>query len=360
MGTLRTIFALSVLFSHSIGFVFVGGQNAVRLFYVISGFLISFILVEKKSYLNVGSFYLNRYLRLFPVYISVAALSLIAFIIKSLIGSESNIFKIFQEVPYSAFLLLIFTNISIFLQDWIMFCGVEDDSLVFTAKYFESSIVLYQGLLIPQAWTLGVELEFYLIAPFILTRINTLLLLLLLSLLLRIFLIHVGLGASDPWQYRFFPAELALFLAGALSHQVLLPFYKKIISSERLDSFVDASTYALIFLTLAYWLIPLDELIKSIFLIAIFILFVPFTFIYQSKRNWDKWVGDLSYPIYISHLLVFNTTTFIFARMGYSDEIKITLFTILFTILFATGLNYYVANPIEALRHKIRKNSSSY
>ncbi len=57
MGTLRTLFAISVVFSHSIGFVFVGGQNAVRLFYMISGFLISYILVEKKYYSNVSGFY---------------------------------------------------------------------------------------------------------------------------------------------------------------------------------------------------------------------------------------------------------------------------------------------------------------
>ena len=84
MGTLRTLFAISVVFAHSIGFVFVGGQNAVRLFYMISGFLISFVLVERKSYSSIVLFYINRYLRLYPIYLSVAVLSLIAFFIKSL------------------------------------------------------------------------------------------------------------------------------------------------------------------------------------------------------------------------------------------------------------------------------------
>jgi peptidoglycan/LPS O-acetylase OafA/YrhL len=48
MGTLRTLLAISVVFAHSFGFVFVGGRNAVQLFYMISGFLISFVIVEKK------------------------------------------------------------------------------------------------------------------------------------------------------------------------------------------------------------------------------------------------------------------------------------------------------------------------
>lgn len=58
MGLLRTILAISVVLAHSIGFVsigfrsnvglLVGGQNAVQIFYMISGFLISYVLVEKK------------------------------------------------------------------------------------------------------------------------------------------------------------------------------------------------------------------------------------------------------------------------------------------------------------------------
>ena len=74
MGTLRTIFAIAVVLAHVWpgGPVFVGGQNAVRLFYIISGFLISFVLVERKSYPSVRSFYVNRYLRLYPVYVVVA------------------------------------------------------------------------------------------------------------------------------------------------------------------------------------------------------------------------------------------------------------------------------------------------
>lgn len=90
----------------------------------------------------------------------------------------------------------------------------------------KSEVILYPALLVPQAWTLGVELAFYIVAPFVLVRRKALLLLLALSISVRIYLLYVGLGKSDPWTYRFFPAELALFLLGALAHQVLLPFYK--------------------------------------------------------------------------------------------------------------------------------------
>ena len=104
-----------------------------------------------------------------------------------------------------------------------MFFGIEHSSLLFTGSFAHSDVPLYQGLLVPQAWTLGVEITFYLVAPFVLRSPRRLLALLAASLALRAVLIATGIGLSDPWTYRFFPAELALFLAGALSHQILLP-----------------------------------------------------------------------------------------------------------------------------------------
>ena len=81
MGTLRTLFALAVVFTHTSGHFLIGGKNAVQLFYMISGFLISYILVERKVYVDVKSFYINRYLRIFPIYAVIATLTFITFIV---------------------------------------------------------------------------------------------------------------------------------------------------------------------------------------------------------------------------------------------------------------------------------------
>ena len=51
MGILRFLFATSVFFVHSSPYnLLIGGQLAVQSFYLFSGFLISFILLENKSY----------------------------------------------------------------------------------------------------------------------------------------------------------------------------------------------------------------------------------------------------------------------------------------------------------------------
>jgi len=82
MGMLRTLLALSVVLDHLGGGTtdwLVGGRLAVQLFYVISGFLISYVLTATDHYRGApGRFYANRALRLYPVYLAVAALTLLA------------------------------------------------------------------------------------------------------------------------------------------------------------------------------------------------------------------------------------------------------------------------------------------
>ena len=148
MGTLRALFAIAVVFAHSYGFALVGGQNAVQLFYMISGFLISYVLVERKAYTNISSFYINRYLRLYPIYFVVAILSFFAFTSGLPVGKE--FFKVYHDSPLSANILLTFSNITIFLQDWVMFSGVKNNQLVFVTNFSESDVVLYPGLLLRQ------------------------------------------------------------------------------------------------------------------------------------------------------------------------------------------------------------------
>ena len=53
MGTIRLLLALAVVLSHSYGYLLVGGRLAVQMFYIISGYLISYILIEAKSYHSI-------------------------------------------------------------------------------------------------------------------------------------------------------------------------------------------------------------------------------------------------------------------------------------------------------------------
>lgn len=72
MGALRCFFALAVVAWHiSIDnkITIFSGEIAVISFYCISGFYMALVLNTKYSQLSISVFYLNRFLRLFPLYI---------------------------------------------------------------------------------------------------------------------------------------------------------------------------------------------------------------------------------------------------------------------------------------------------
>ena len=353
---LRFIFAITVVFAHSWpnGSVFVGGSNAVQLFYIVSGFLISYVLMESKSYPNIKTFYINRYIRLYPVYFVVATLTVIA----QLFVKNSTPFDLFNAVPIEAKALFTFVNTFIFGQDWLMFLGIQNSHLTFTSNFRKSDLLVYQGLLIPQAWSLGVELSFYLIAPFVLPRIRVLISLLCISLLLRLYLISIGIGATDPWTYRFFPTELALFLLGALSHQFILPFFKKIFAGKEGPA-SNIATFFLVIICMIFSMIPIAESIKTISILLAFTALIPLTFIFQNRNHFDSWIGNLSYPIYIGHILVISTLTYILLHLGIDNRKVISILSVIFSIVFAIILDNYIAKPFERVRKKIRLRAQS-
>ena len=360
MGSVRTLLAISVVIFHVYGFALVGGILAVQLFFIISGFLISYVLVEAKTYSSVQSFYENRALRLFPIYFVVAFASLAAHLfLHSVLGIPSPVIETFQQLDDRGRLAVTLSNITVFGQDWILFTALDHGTFRFTHDPNDTQVIVSQGLLVPQAWSLGVELSFYLIAPFILHRRRLIIGLLALSLALRAGIISAGLGFTDPWFFRFFPTELAMFLFGALSHQIWMPLVKeKGWVTHRSANWVTGS---IIFYCLIYALLP-GQLIHHLILMAVFVLALPFLFHFQSTFRFDRKIGDLSYPIYISHILVMLPVGLLFDRMSGTQNYRgmdETLAVLSLTLLASLLLNRYVGDRIEGLRDRVRRGQTT-
>ncbi|MEM7106864.1 MAG: acyltransferase [Bacteroidota bacterium] len=139
---LRGIAVLLVIIYHFsklpfIGFDFELGWIGVQLFFVLSGFLITKILIqEKKETLNfyLKRFYWRRTLRIFPIYF----LYLLLIYVIWLLSHEPNDFKF--SIPY----LLTYTyNFSVLAESWEI-------------------TRLYSHL-----WSLSIEEQFYLLWPII-------------------------------------------------------------------------------------------------------------------------------------------------------------------------------------------------
>lgn len=359
MGILRLLLALSVVATHCGAiwkFNLVGGQVAVQSFYIISGFYMSLILNEK--YIGQNNSYKlfisNRFLRLYPIYWVVLLGTLLACVAAAILtkGHSYGKFDSYLLVKPNilSFAYLAVTNIIIFGQDVVMFLGItpENGNLFFTSNFWNTKPPLHSFLFVPQAWTLGLELTFYLLAPYIVRRGHTFVAaLIVLSFLLRLFIYNkLGLQ-NDPWTYRFFPTEIMFFLLGYVSYQIHLNVKNRIISK---NTSLMMLAFMILF-TVAYPFIPdakagwLPFTWKELCYFSSAVLLIPFLFNFFKRNKLDYKIGELSYPVYISHMLVFSVCAglpFAFLKSGTS----IALLTIMFSYL----LNRFIASPLEKYR----------
>ena len=350
MGTLRTILAISVVLVH------IGGINlllpadlAVELFYCISGFLITFVLTQTASYSGAKAFYINRFLRIYPVYWTVAIFVLATHLI---VPFEFHHYAF----PNAAKVMLVFSNLLIFGQDLVMFLGVRGGHLHWTADFHNTDVYLFEGLLVGPAWTLGLELTFYLLAPFIVRSTRVLALVYAASLGVKTYLYYLGIGNVDPWSYRFFPAELSLFCLGGLSVRILLPLWKEWLRGrEALSSIGVAVVLAYVFL---FHILP-SGTVKAFILVAATILLMPTLFIFSTwAKSIDQFIGELSYPIYISHVFVITAVFRVLTRMRITSPGLILSARLLMVLVVAYLLKVLVADRVEVLRRRVKKSGA--
>ena len=209
----------------------------------------------------------------------------------------------------------------------------------------------------PQAWTLGVELSFYLLAPLILPRRRLVIALLLASLALRAALVVVGVGTTDPWTYRFFPTELALFLAGALSQQWLTPLYARL-GERRTRQAGSAAAAGMALCVLVFALLPMRALHTAL-LLGLTVAMLPLLFRFQSNHRWDRRVGELSYPIYICHLAVIFPVDLLFRHPALAgNDLARVLLVVAATLAAAHLLNVTIGRRVERLRDRVRDRAT--
>lgn len=359
MGLIRILLALAVVAGH-VGPIWklemVGGRVAVESFFIISGFYMSLILNEK--YIGKNSSYKlfisNGLLRLYPVYWAVLICTLLTSVTIAVISRGQHLEKfegyLAVQPNFFSFGYIILTNLFIFGQDIVMFLGIHanNGTLFFTSNFWKTSPGLYTFLFIPQAWTLGVELAFYLVAPFIVRRKPLLVIsLIVLSLVLRLYIYDYQGLQKDPWTYRFFPTEMMFFLFGYLSFRILLQVQK-----VKIPRVISMSAWLLVVVfTLSYSFIPdfkFDAFpfsVKEICYFITIILSIPILFNFLKKNKLDSKIGELSYPVYICHnlvALVIYTVPGTFLDRSW----LITLAVLVFSYL----LNRWIAEPIEKYR----------
>lgn len=278
---------------------FVHGFTAVRLFFIVSGFYMAMILNGKYS--KYSSFIVNRALKLFPAYWVVLILCFIYS------GSKLSGLHDFWWFYY------FFSNVFMIGSHFTSAIIERGGELMILP--FGSSITVpemtWKYLYIGPIWSLSIEILFYLVAPFLLTRRNfnsKMALMLLISVASCAFLISTN-SWRVPWMYNFLAPSFYLFMLGAIAWRFYdSPLFKQIHGN--------GIAYILLALIIAYIVfyqfLPAQINLRLINItldpvsigILLFTVSIPFVFELSKSSKIDAFFGSLSYPMYISHFFI--------------------------------------------------------
>lgn len=344
MGLIRLLLALSVVIAHSGNSfkILSNGSDCVQLFFIISGFYI-FLILDKKYYKLSNSYYYfitNRVLRIFPMYFAILFLA-ISYALYSLKFSPrlpndlAAYVAFWNQLEVKYLTLLITLNFTILGQEVLSFFSHVQDgpALIFNPE----GGILPQFILIPQAWSIGMEFWFYLLAPFLFKMKNKQIVIIIIFLIILKYLFLNEFSNSYNWMYRVHFFELVYFLLGGISYKLI-----KIKKSNPL-------TGKLIFIMIIIYVIFINLFAENLIFkwgtYLAFSLAIPVIFSLTGKLKIDKFLGDLSYPIYIIHILIIAV-----AREFNIMSLELRLvFIILMSILTSYILNRFL-NPIEKYR----------
>lgn len=355
MGIIRFILALGVIIDHSspiFGLTLSGGIP-VPCFFVMSGFYMAMVLSEK--YVGIKSSYWlflsNRLIRLYPLYIIILLVTFFANLYAFKHG-ESPKFSLMvdlfrhRQFPIVGMVLYLFASATLLFQDLIPAIGINHGHLFFITGTVNNNILrLGYFNLVPQSWSLGSEILFYILAPIVVKQSNKRLLsIFVLCIFFRFFM--VVCYRYNLYNQIIFPSIFPFFLLGIFSYR----FYKsrlfEILVVQHKNKVKWSMPIFASVLCMFQWLriYPISNFIFPI----IFSFIVPFIFSACKKSKWDSYFGNLSYPMYISHLLVSMLLKVLLHNPIFHTGLSLLLFTILLSIM----LIMVISKPIERFRRK--------
>ena len=361
MGLLRFMLALAVASGHAGGFFgadiypMVAGNIAVQIFYMISGFLIALILSGKYADTPQGNwiFYSNRAVKIYVPYLAILAVSVAVWLVARATSGNAGPLQPFfgGAMSFGAWTYAILTNLFLIGMEWGSMLIERGGELFLSIHAIEQPPNASQYNPIVPAWTLSLELTFYLIAPFVLRRHFLLIAALALASYFFRFEAYANGYRSLATEYRFFPFELSLFLYGALSFRV----YRFLRERELMFP-----AFSLAFTAICVvGAISLPQYVSRhpYQLYAVIGLALPSFFDFSTRHRWDRWLGDLSYPLYLVHWPV---CAFALASVG--DAAKGPLYAylvVLASIALSIAINHFLVYPVDQWRQNRARRASA-
>lgn len=351
---------ISSLFEFSFFSYFIGtvGKNGVHLFFVLSGFLITYLLLkEKEKYKTIlfKKFFLRRIFRIWPLYY------LIVFIGFILIPFLAHNFEIFEKVPYYY-------------------------DLISNPKNYSFNAVLLYILILPnialsydfliagcsQAWSIGVEEQFYILWPLLVFVFSRRIIVWVFTILLLFFIFSYAFIQPDSFHLLSKDATFAEMLLPRIYALIkIFPFefmtigaiggYLYAYYKEKIEEFSKSKFLYLIVLGFVFFLLffLLDFVyFQGLTLGFLFLFLILITISEENSivfRNKPlSYLGKISYGIYMYHPFVMFLV-FPFANSYFKDcLLEYNLFVYFFVFSITILLSHLSYKYFESVFIKIK------
>lgn len=310
LGAFRFMLALFVAVSHlNEGMIHGPAAYAVWGFYLLSGYLMTLILHEKYGFSLSGLrfYFINRALRIYPAYFFALLMGIIALMGLTRIGVSTNQFNPSFYLPVN------WTN-------W---------AHVITLMPF----IPYSGLPVSTSHALSLEIGMYLLSPLICKTRSTAILCIILSILANL---QIGIhGSTFATRYATFLPCLMAFGSGSLLFHlkdglavIRMPFV----------SLMTWFSYCYIWFFFPAW--PWKFGIYISLLLSAWVVIS----LSNIKNKIDDLSGDLSYPIYLLHVVIASIVGGAFNLQSRSPVF--CTISVILTIGTSFAVSKYIEKPL--------------
>ncbi|MEI8137377.1 MAG: acyltransferase [Bacteroidota bacterium] len=299
--------------------VFELGGLGVVFFFVLSGFLITYLLLKEKEQtgtINVRKFYLRRILRIWPLYFLIVALGF--FVLPNLQ---------FMDIPY-------FTKFKTHLS--------MINLVLFFVMLPNLAFAIFKPLPhIGQSWSIGVEEQFYLIWPWILKKskniLKTLFVIIVLLVLLKISVLIIFKTSPHNENLLILKNFIAMLKIESMAIGGIGAWmvFKKKFFQKILNNYILIVAIVAIFIMIYFTPDRLQDasflLYSVLFLIIILNVSLNTNSFIQIENKTFVFLGNISYGLYMYHLIVIAAFIGFLRHIGFAVDNSIVSQLVLYT-----------------------------
>jgi len=299
----------------NLGFLKIG-HIAVISFFVLSGYVITWVLKNKYPHTKTGikAFFLGRIVRIYPLYwLILAAMVAVDFILPWL--------KIGQELDVEL-------SLSRVVGDFLLFpYGIA-------GFFLENNYYVY-GMIDLPAWTLPYDLVFYLAAPWMVMKKKMLGSVIGLELIYLLVLSRVA--PADSWHTHYLStghAQLLAFAFGSMAwyfRTIKIPVWLLISS-----------------LIFVLYLVFVPYMMTNLYLnhLLVILLTVIIVLGLKKRSKLDDLLGELTYSTYLLHMPVMDFVSLLMAKYQSTVAFIVTYMASIIVVK-------YIESPLDKKRKKM-------